>query len=93
MIKKRVNSFISEEKLRKDIDFMVKTAKEVLLKNFGKNIVGIYFKGSASKKWDSHIDYVPELSDVDIHILFKNQKYYLQTNLAQILIHTPLNKF
>ncbi|UCE26792.1 MAG: hypothetical protein JSW52_10675 [Candidatus Coatesbacteria bacterium] len=31
---------------------------------------GIYFKGSAQKEWDTPLDYVPELSDVDIHVLF-----------------------
>lgn len=43
-------------------------------------IDGIYFKGSAKKKWDSLIDYVPEISDVDIHLLFKEdssvEKYF-----------------
>ena len=33
-------------------------------------IRGIYLKGSARKKWDSPIDYVPEVSDVDMHIDF-----------------------
>lgn len=32
------------------------------------SIVGIYAKGSAYRRWDSVIDYVPELSDVDIHV-------------------------
>jgi hypothetical protein len=72
---KRV-TFISEKNLRKDITLMLETVKEVLLKSFGKSIVGIYFKGSANKKWDSLIDYVPELSDIDIHVMFKNQKIY-----------------
>lgn len=31
-------------------------------------ISGVYMKGSAHKSWDSVIDYVPELSDVDIHV-------------------------
>lgn len=76
MVKKEVGLFVSEDRLRKDIDYMLETVKEVLLKNFPKGIVGIYFKGSANKKWSSPIDYVPELSDIDIHVLFKNQKIY-----------------
>lgn len=33
------------------------------------NIIGIYAKGSSVKTWDSPLDYVPELSDLDIHLL------------------------
>jgi len=32
------------------------------------SVVGVYVKGSAYRPWDSVIDYVPELSDVDIHV-------------------------
>jgi hypothetical protein len=31
-------------------------------------ISGVYAKGSAYRPWDTAIDYVPELSDVDIHV-------------------------
>ena len=33
-------------------------------------VTGVYLKGSALKPWDSAIDYVPELSDVDVHVRF-----------------------
>lgn len=29
---------------------------------------GVYFKGSASKPWPDPMDYVPELSDLDLHL-------------------------
>ncbi len=32
------------------------------------SIGGVYLKGSSNRPWDSEIDYVPELSDVDIHV-------------------------
>jgi len=35
-------------------------------------VAGLYFKGSARKRWDSPVDYVPETSDVDIHVLFSD---------------------
>jgi hypothetical protein len=35
-----------------------------------QDIEGIYLKGSTQKEWDSPIDYVAEISDVDIHLLF-----------------------
>lgn len=31
-------------------------------------IAGAYLKGSLLKSWDSAIDYVPEISDVDVHV-------------------------
>ena len=59
--------------LRKEINFMLDSFMEVLLKEIvASEIEMIYFKGSAQKNWDSPIDYVPELSDIDIHILFSN---------------------
>lgn len=46
---------------------MVAAVVESLLDRFGSGILGLWFKGSAQKPWDTPIDYVPELSDVDIH--------------------------
>jgi len=31
--------------------------------------LGVYIKGSSQKAWDSPIDYVPELSDIDVQVL------------------------
>lgn len=38
-------------------------------------VAGIYVKGSVLKPWDSPLDYVPELSDVDIHVLFADDAF------------------
>ncbi len=72
--KLRWNSNYPDKKiLRKEINFMLGAFMEVLLKEIvASEIEMIYFKGSAQKNWDSPIDYVPELSDIDIHILFSN---------------------
>ncbi len=35
-------------------------------------ICGIYLTGSTVKAWDSPLDYVPEVSDVDIHVSFRD---------------------
>ena len=49
---------------------MVEAFTEVLLEEVPRSeIEGIYCKGSVLKDWDSPLDYVPELSDVDIHLL------------------------
>ena len=42
------------------------------------DIVAIYLKGSAVKTWDSPLDYVPWLSDVDIHVLFAEEDIALR---------------
>ncbi|MFQ5853182.1 MAG: hypothetical protein ACE5JU_21700, partial [Candidatus Binatia bacterium] len=48
---------------------------EVSLQTFPPNsIVGIYLKGSSVKPWDSPIDYVPELSDMDVHISLEDDQ-------------------
>ncbi len=59
--------------LRSEIRCMLEAFVEVLLEEIPQSeIEGIYFKGSAAKSWDSPPDYVPELSDLDIHLLFSD---------------------
>lgn len=36
-------------------------------------IVSVFLKGSSRKPWNSPIDYVPEFSDVDIHVRFRDE--------------------
>ena len=38
----------------------------------GPEIRGVYLKGSSVKAWESPLDYVPEISDVDIHVWFRD---------------------
>ena len=33
---------------------------------------GLYYKGSSAKAWDSALDYVPEISDVDFHVWLRS---------------------
>ena len=52
---------------------MVASIVEALLRQIpSSEVAGIYFKGSAQKRWDSPVDYVPEVSDVDIHVLLRD---------------------
>jgi hypothetical protein len=39
----------------------------------------VFFKGSAFKAWESSVDYVPELSDVDIHVWFQDDDGFDKT--------------
>ena len=65
------SSYPDPVRLRREVDAMVDSFVEALLGEMpNEDIQGIYLKGSAHKEWDSPIDYVPEISDVDIHIQF-----------------------
>lgn len=54
-------------RLRAEVDGLVEAITGALVDWFGDGMLGMWCKGSAAKPWDSAIDYVPELSDVDIH--------------------------
>ncbi|MHA2328151.1 MAG: hypothetical protein ACXACR_06480, partial [Candidatus Hodarchaeales archaeon] len=54
---------------RNDVEVSLNTWKTILLEIMGKRIEFLFAKGSAIKPWDSPIDYVPILGDLDIHIL------------------------
>lgn len=58
------------ETLRAETEAMSEAWIEVLAQRLGPALRGVYRKGSAQKRWDTRIDYVPELSDVDIHVAF-----------------------
>lgn len=64
-------SFPDPARLRGEVDAMVDSFVAVLLDEAPKDAIqGIYLKGSGHKQWDTPIDYVPEISDVDIHVQF-----------------------
>ena len=69
------SSYPDPVRLRREVDAMVDSFVEALLGEMpNEALQGIYLKGSAHKEWDSPIDYVPEISDVDIHIQFYNDE-------------------
>lgn len=60
--------------LRRDIRHMVDAITETVLDVFGEpDVRAVWFKGSAQKCWDSPMDYVPALSDVDIHVWLSDE--------------------
>jgi len=64
----------SKEVLRREVKCLTDVFTEVFLETMGADAIeGIYFKGSAQKAWDSPVDYVPEISDVDLHVLFADE--------------------
>ncbi len=82
MIIERNHLYTEQLKLaRKDVKACLNIWKEILVENFADKIEAIYSKGSASKPWESAIDYVPVLSDVDIHVRFTNADQNTPLNL------------
>jgi len=66
--------FPDQAALRAEVRALVEAFVEVILARIPHDeIAAIYFKGSARKQWDSPLDYVPEISDVDIHLLMRNE--------------------
>ena len=60
--------------IAEDISLAISIWKNILLESYSEEIEYIYVKGSALKNWDSNIDYVPQISDIDIHIKVKNEE-------------------
>lgn len=76
------------ERLRYEVSCMTDTIVETLLDSIPNDeIRAIYLKGSAKKRWDTPIDYVPEASDLDIHVWFHDDKWErsLFCNLEQAI--------
>ena len=63
-------------RLRHELSCMAEAIVETLLDRIPKDeIRAIYLKGSAKKRWDTPIDYVPEASDLDIHLWFHDDDW------------------
>jgi hypothetical protein len=68
------SEYLDPASLRAEIDAMVASLVDAVLGQVpATELAGIYLKGSAHKRWDSPLDYVPEISDVDVHILFRDE--------------------
>lgn len=65
------------KKVKQEVYSCIDTWKTIFETRFDGRIEYAYAKGSGIKDWDSPIDYVPVLSDVDIHIkLGKNASLF-----------------
>ena len=64
------------ECLRSEVSCMTEAIVETILdRSPNDEIRAIYLKGSAKKQWDTPIDYVPEASDIDIHVWFHDDEW------------------
>ncbi len=82
--------------LKKEIKCILDAYMEVLFETIPRlDIAGIYFKGSGYKEWETPLDYVPEISDVDIHLLLSDDQSverYLGTTEQAIEIQKKVEK-
>jgi hypothetical protein len=62
----------NKEQLQYEINSGVNIWVDMFQNDFNNELVYAYAKGSALKQWESAIDYVPILSDVDIHLKVKD---------------------
>ncbi len=63
-----------QEQAKQDIKTSHETWIHVLSTSFGSRLKFVYAKGSSVKPWDSIIDYVPVISDTDIHVMLIDEK-------------------
>jgi hypothetical protein len=62
--------------LKQEIEVAAECFIESIQTHMGlEDIEQMYLKGSAFKRWDSPIDYVPVLSDIDLHVLFRGDRW------------------
>ena len=65
----------AKDLVKSEVQAMINAVRGALLEELGEaRIRGIYHKGSGNRQWISALDYVPEISDVDIHLWFHNDR-------------------
>ena len=69
-----------EAELKEDIYIAINIWSNLLIEMFQEEIEYIYAKGSAIKTWETKIDYVPQISDIDIHVKVKEHVSGLLNN-------------
>ncbi len=66
-----IDGYPDQEQVRHEVKCMAESFVETLLEKIPNDqIRALYLKGSAKKRWDTPIDYVPEASDLDMHLWF-----------------------
>lgn len=86
------NIQILMKRARNDVDISFKIWTEILEEKFAGKINYSYAKGSAVKDWDSAIDYVPILSDIDIHLSVNDVDSFLGSNYEAVELGLELPK-
>ena len=75
----RGTRFPDREQLRAEARCLAACVRDQLLELIpAGEIRGLYQTGSTVKLWESPLDYVPEVSDVDIHVSFRDDSAWRQ---------------
>ncbi|MHA3964269.1 MAG: hypothetical protein AM325_012115 [Candidatus Thorarchaeota archaeon SMTZ1-45] len=61
-------------KVKNDVLCAIEVWRNLLEEIFDSRLEYAYAKGSAVKKWESPIDYVPVISDLDIHVMMTDSE-------------------
>lgn len=68
--------FPDRDQLRAEVHCLASCVLAELLGQIPEGeIRGLYLKGSSIKAWESPLDYVPEVSDVDMHVWFRDDAW------------------
>ncbi len=71
MLPKWDSRYPDRDRLRMEAECLAECFRDQLLSLIPEGeIRAIYLKGSVVKRWESALDYVPEVSDVDMHVWF-----------------------
>ncbi|MFX1512739.1 MAG: hypothetical protein ACFFCQ_09150 [Promethearchaeota archaeon] len=66
---------------RKDCRIAIEVWTDILRELLGDRLKWAYVKGSAIKNWSSPVDYVPLLSDLDIHLMLTDRCELFSDNI------------
>ncbi len=65
---------------KEDVLCAINVWSSLLEETFGSRLEYAYAKGSAVKNWNSPVDYVPVISDLDIHVMMTDSKSLFPEN-------------
>ena len=83
-----------KNQIRLEVNTALEIWKDVLLDEFGNNLHYVYSKGSAVKNWDTEIDYVPMVSDLDVHFTLHDYSHdddLVKAVASSLLAHFTTN--
>ncbi len=80
------------KRARHDIRVCIQAWSETLRNQLGGRIACMFAKGSAVKRWDSPIDYVPVISDVDIDLILSDEDDRLVTSSDPLTVARALSR-
>lgn len=75
----------TKEQLLQDIEVSLTVWETMLREYLSNDCVFIFAKGSAVKPWDDPIDYVPIISDVDIHVRLSAERVMFPQQIGSSL--------